>query len=113
MGEDSQTLNLDESIDSAEVYKKSTIVHPNMEGQDDQELDEQARAQRAYRQRNEGACMKYLRRFDEKIMKEIFIYQYDKDKAHNMEEYHNIFVEEAEELEEQYKIEVDAMEKQE
>lgn len=36
-------------------------------------------------------------------MKEVLIYQYDKDKAQNMEQYHQIFVEEAEELEEQYK----------
>ena len=48
-------------------------------------------------------CAKYLMRFDEFIMKPMFIYKYHKNKAKDAEELYNAIVEEGNTLEAMYK----------
>lgn len=48
-------------------------------------------------------CVKYLQRFDEHIMKPIFIHKYHKLRAKDAEDFFNVMLEEGATLETMYK----------
>lgn len=50
-------------------------------------------------------CIKYLRRFDEVIMKPIFIYKYEKEMQKKSKEFFQLFMKEGSQIEEQYRQE--------
>lgn len=82
--------DFNESVDlSNESSEYQQILHPN------QEAPEKKQVVRS-------GCIKYLYRFDELIMKPIFIYKYEKDMQKKSQEFFELFMKNGEEIEKDF-----------
>lgn len=83
------------------------MIHPNAEQQSDASAQRAKdggyhRAHTTFSKHHRGGCGKYIKRFDEAIMKPIFIYKYHKFMSKQADEFYNVFLEEGLKLEEMY-----------
>ena len=69
------------------------ILHPNQE-----------RGDFRYKRIHSG-CAKYLHRFDELIMKPIFIYKYERNMQKKSKEFFDLFMKQGDEIENEFKLE--------
>ena len=78
-----------ESVDlSGSDSSYQAILHPNQE-------------RKQYKRLHTG-CAKYLHRFDELIMKPIFIYKYEKNMQKKSKEFFNLFMKQGNEIEKEF-----------
>lgn len=87
-GEGSSYDSVDFSDDESEYEE---VLHPN------QERAGTNKQKRIYR-----GCAKYLNRFDELIMKPIFIYKYEKDMQKKSKEFFDLFMKEGDTIEKEF-----------
>ena len=78
-----------ESVDLSQSDSSyHAMLHPNQE--------------RKHHKKMYTGCSKYLHRFDELIMKPIFIYKYEKNMQRKSKEFFNLFMKEGNEIEKEF-----------
>lgn len=70
------------------------MLHPN---QEQAEIDKKTKSKRYY-----TGCSKYLHRFDELIMKPLFIYNYERNMQKKSKEFFNLFMKQGANIEQGY-----------
>lgn len=87
-----EKTGLNESFESVDLSQSDSsyqaMLHPNQE--------------RKSHKRVHTGCSKYLHRFDELIMKPIFIYKYEKNMQKKSKEFFNLFMKEGNEIEKEF-----------
>jgi NhaP-type Na+/H+ or K+/H+ antiporter len=87
--------NVNDSFESVDLSCSDSsyqaMVHPNQE--------------RKQKQRIHTGCAKYLHRFDELIMKPIFIYKYERNMQKKSKEFFNLFMKQGNEIEKEFQRE--------
>ena len=102
----SDELDANSSASSVSAYEE--MEHPNKQYllETPQAADLLATSDRPSGQRKRPysvGCAKYLQRFDEAIMKPLFIYKYERTKSKDAEDFFNVMLEEGNALEAMYK----------
>lgn len=86
-----------ESVDLSEASSNyQALLHPNQE-------EAESATHRIKQYTVHTGCVKYLRRFDEVIMKPIFIYKYEKKMQKKSKEFFELFMKQGDQIEEDFK----------
>jgi hypothetical protein len=102
-GEGDDFEKMEESVESFDLSDDESsdyehMLHPNEEKPQDEASVTQAHHQRRYR-----GCAKYLHRFDELIMKPIFIHKYEKHMEKKSTDFFELFMKQGQEIEKEFK----------
>jgi transposase len=93
--------NNDESIDeSSSSESLEQMLHPNQEAGSDKES--KSATQRYSKKKHYKGCAKYLHRFDEMIMKPVFIYRYERKMQKKSKEFFRVMMKQGEEIENEF-----------
>ena len=99
----SYELSLPSNANDSESSKSSVreqLLHYNEQDADDSSSSADSHAKR--KRRKQPRCSDFLRRFDELIMRPIFIYHYEKDMHNRAREFYDLFMHDGERIERQY-----------
>jgi len=80
------------SSDNDDNDKYETMVHPNEENASTQGPLTGDKRRKSTSKKQYTGCSKYLHRFDELIMKPIFIYNYERNMQKKSKEFFNLFM---------------------
>ena len=86
--------------ESSKSSVREQLLHYNQQEADDSSSSDESQAKR--KRRKQPKCSDFLRRFDEMIMRPIFIYHYEKDMHNRAREFYDLFMHDGERIEKQY-----------
>jgi len=78
------------------------MVHPNEENASTQGPLTGDKRRKSTSKKQYTGCSKYLHRFDELIMKPIFIYNYERNMQKKSKEFFNLFMKQGQNIEDEY-----------
>jgi hypothetical protein len=87
-GEENESFQSVDLSDDQSSYQQ--MLHPN---------EERTRTRRVH-----TGCAKYLHRFDELIMKPIFIYKYEKNMQKKSKQFFDLFMKNGDEIEQEFTV---------